>query len=1071
MSIPLPPTIEQNVQQFAGRSWLLPELLDWFENSDERIYCLTGDPGTGKSMIAAWLVGAGPPPGDTASRDQLERLRDRVKAAHFCVAASGSTDPVDLARNVAEQLAGSVPGMGQALTATLADMVTISVSQQVGTMQGGTVTGVRIQHLSLAGLSEEHSFNRALRQPLKWLYDNGYGDKIILLIDGLDEALTYTGATNIVRLLAKTTDLPPQVRFLVTTRPDPRVSYALPEARFFDLVRDAPSSMDDVRLYVRERLAAQDRELDSGQREALAERISQAAEGVFMYAHLVLADLVRGALEIGELETASLPKGLPELYRESLTRELGADRRAWRSLYRPVLGLIAVARGEGLTTRQLERLTGLDVEGVLEDGKQYLSGELPDGPFRPFHRSLAEYLLGARDNEAYRVDGSRMHGLIADHYLEMSGGQRPWRGWDPYGLRYTPAHLAGAAALSTGPDKHARARALVDLLTDEDYRATYLDQLQDDWNGIQEGLRQALACAVDDGPPGSVPLVVRAAQSNLDFETEFLAPQPVFELARRGDVAAAERRLQLFDLERDWRDAALLTIAWLANPAQRDGSEGQAAWQQVCALRDRVAAGLAEEGAFRTLLERLDAALGRAQMPELAPLVDPPAREDARTLVANLGAQDEEGLVLSEGVERIDIADSERVLYFAERDAPLLVSFAYHEPDFGTRLFDEYLALQGSNSYVQYRLETLRRVLEAMMAHPSQVWVSDRLPVLVSAVLSPVPSHFDQGVPLALLAMRAAAGIGNARTELAEWRERILEQAGRLRDKRGRGDVRGHHRRRLATLAECAARLPIPMDDGPAAARELLKFALDLPRGYAGYQSPASLTLAEAARVASAQETPGSAYEVMLDSALEDAHRTAHNIQDFTFCARTTARYNAMRLRWWRADGFDAADAVQRLVRDPEAPDFAALHILGQDYRYRNPLSDKAEMPYHVRDARTLQDLADLYRQPLADFYRVNGGDVPQLVTDEEGQTVEAFNVPDPEFPASLAARFAAEALADDRLEARRRVKLIQSLVPLALANPTALDTVLVRLLLAAYPLLDRAMLEELGQLAPMPEQ
>jgi hypothetical protein len=48
---------------------------------------------------------------------------------------------------------------------------------------------------------------------------------------------------------------------------------------------------------------------------------------------------------------------------------------------------------------------------------------------------------------------------------------------------------------------------------------------------------------------------------------------------------------------------------------------------------------------------------------------------------------------------------------------------------------------------------------------------------------------------------------------------------------------------------------------------------------------------------------------------------------------------------------------------------------------------------------------------------------------------------------------------------------LIQALVPLALSNPTALDTVLARLLLAAYPLLDASMLEELGQLAPMPEQ
>jgi len=55
----LPTTIVANMDRFTGRTWLLPPLLDWLEHGGERIFLLTGGPGTGKSMIVAWLAGNG----------------------------------------------------------------------------------------------------------------------------------------------------------------------------------------------------------------------------------------------------------------------------------------------------------------------------------------------------------------------------------------------------------------------------------------------------------------------------------------------------------------------------------------------------------------------------------------------------------------------------------------------------------------------------------------------------------------------------------------------------------------------------------------------------------------------------------------------------------------------------------------------------------------------------------------------------------------------------------------------------------------------------------------------------
>ena len=68
---------------------------------------------------------------------------------------------------------------------------------------------------------------------------------------------------------------------------------------------------------------------------------------------------------------------------------------------------------------------------------------------------------------------------------------------------------------------------------------------------------------------------------------------------------------------------------------------------------------------------------------------------------------------------------------------------------------------------------------------------------------------------------------------------------------------------------------------------------------------------------------------------------------------------------------------------------------------------------------------------------------------DEVLQAGDPVNIPDPDFVPMLAARFAAEALAAEGLSADERSLIIQKLVGLALPNPTALDTVLGRLVLS----------------------
>lgn len=452
MNPDLPKTIAENIEYFAGRTWLLPTLLEWFGESSQRMFILTGGPGTGKSMIMAWLAGHGPTPPDPTAANQLACIRRVVKASHFCIADSGNTAPRAIAQNIAQQLR-SIPAFDEALKAVLTEESQIAITQQVSTVQAGAeVTGIKAGTLNLAGLRDEFSFDLVLRRPLQKLAKLGYQEPIVLLVDALDEALTYSGGPTIVRLLAKDIGLPPNVRFLVTSRDDPRIKEQFSNRNFraFDLIKDAPPKVNDVKLFAFERLAR----LGEPARTDLATRISQQAAGIFLYAYMVIQQLPPILSPDLDISSLDLPEDLMDLYRRFLDRELIADDDQWFRLYVPLLGILAVAQGEGLRRELIEGILGEEeVTQAMLKCKQYISGDLPHGPFRIFHRSFVEFLLDKTKNISRPISASAMHQRIIHYYQQLVGGwpNACWSEMDGYGWRHLLAHAEQAGSVRTAP--------------------------------------------------------------------------------------------------------------------------------------------------------------------------------------------------------------------------------------------------------------------------------------------------------------------------------------------------------------------------------------------------------------------------------------------------------------------------------------------------------------------------------------------------------------------------------------------------------------------------------------------
>ena len=196
-------------------------------------------------------------------------------------------------------------------------------------------------------------------------------------------------------------------------------------------------------------------------------------------------------------------------------------------------------------------------------------------------------------------------------------------------------------------------------------------------------------------------------------------------------------------------------------------------------------------------------------------------------------------------------------------------------------------------------------------------------------------------------------------------------------------------------------------------------------------------------------------------AALQEALETVHKISDPLFCARATARVNAMKLRWWHfPQGQDLETVVLDFAQNPRQGRYAPIHLVSTEYTYRDS-EDASSFPMDafVLEGR-LQGIGEMFKIPTEELLSLN----PKLASNPEAKLGKGteVNLPDPEFAPLLSARFAAEVAASN-LSSRKKRLLIQALVPVAQPDRTALDTVLARLLFVARP--KGTVLDELANL------
>lgn len=144
--------IVDRVDNFTGRTWVFQEIDRWLRREDgERYFLVTGEPGRGKSAVAARLAQFSA--GEVLQSPTCHCFTPGfLRAVHFCrAAASDWVDPPDIFSILALQLT-NIDEFKRALKDVGDRDINIDVQIQAGTVQPGRMNGA-IAHLGVAASS------------------------------------------------------------------------------------------------------------------------------------------------------------------------------------------------------------------------------------------------------------------------------------------------------------------------------------------------------------------------------------------------------------------------------------------------------------------------------------------------------------------------------------------------------------------------------------------------------------------------------------------------------------------------------------------------------------------------------------------------------------------------------------------------------------------------------------------------------------------------------------------------------------------------------------------------------
>lgn len=431
-----------HVSRFTGRQWVFDEIDRWLTTpSAERVFWITGGPGTGKSAVSAVLSSRYP----------------EVVGFHMCrLGHAQKGDARRAVTSLAYQLSTQLP----------------EYEAQLGTM-----------HLeNLVDDDAATIFDNIVVQPLTRIA--APGRQLILLIDGLDEA-TSDGRNELAEFIATEFSRTPKwLRLIVTSRRQQEVMVPLQGLTPLEIDAHGDAVRGDIGDYVRGVLAP----LLEGRSDAerLVELLVAQSEGVFLYAERVCHDLLQGHLSLDR--PGEFPQSLGSAFYKLVRRQF-PDIEQFGAGICPLLRAVVAAR-EPLRRETLRALVDLQDErlaGILRTIQPLFSvgTDREHGAIRPCHSFLLEWLTDEERAGPYYVSVNEGHRMLAGYCREKYDRIGP--AGDAYVTRHMLSHLRAAGEFAE----------VFDVVADERFVSAFLSVAPAD--ALRREMGWSWAVAVEAG--------------------------------------------------------------------------------------------------------------------------------------------------------------------------------------------------------------------------------------------------------------------------------------------------------------------------------------------------------------------------------------------------------------------------------------------------------------------------------------------------------------------------------------------------------------------------------------------
>ena len=375
------------------RTEILKEVVDWINNTDAttpRIFWLHGQAGTGKSAIAHTIALQAENLGLLGSCFCFTRVRQH-EGLHMKLFPT-------IARDLADRDLRLRPLLAEVIT----NKHSLGDTEDIG--------------------EQWHKF---IFQPLSQLEGFSTGN-VVVVIDALDESGAERTRSTVLKVLAgHNATLPANLRILLTSRPLADIREVLDGTRHVRVRSlddiDTESTIDDIRLYVSERL----KNFGDTFSDENLQHLAAKSGGVFEWARLA-GDFVSSRISViaekrlEEILSQAPGDGrtlLDEMYTTFLKEFTKGPSDAldmFRSVMRQILWLkdpLSISALDFIRKRFPRQEDHYPVGDILNSMAPLLSGtsEASTTPVRPLHASFYDFLLDEKRSGVFFIQEGNMH--------------------------------------------------------------------------------------------------------------------------------------------------------------------------------------------------------------------------------------------------------------------------------------------------------------------------------------------------------------------------------------------------------------------------------------------------------------------------------------------------------------------------------------------------------------------------------------------------------------------------------------------------------------------------------------